>query len=52
MEVVIDIMEAVLKELSTWVEENGLDVNPSKTELVVFVRFQGSIKYQESGFSE
>ena len=31
-------METALKELTRWVEENGLGVNPNKTELVLFTR--------------
>ncbi|TGZ51586.1 hypothetical protein DBV15_11906 [Temnothorax longispinosus] len=33
-----EIMESALKELSKWARENGLGVNPSKTELILFTR--------------
>ena len=33
-----EIMESALKELMEWAEENGLGVNPQKTELILFTR--------------
>lgn len=33
-----DLMQSALKELATWAKQNGLGVNPSKTELVLFTR--------------
>ena len=33
-----EIMESALQELMGWAEENGLGVNPQKTELILFTR--------------
>jgi hypothetical protein len=33
-----EIMESALKDLSKWAGENGLGVNPNKTELILFTR--------------
>ena len=35
---ITNLMESALKELSEWAKLNGLGVNPSKTELVLFTR--------------
>ena len=38
LQAISDLMELDLAKLSTWARRNGLGVNPSKTELVLFTR--------------